>query len=398
MRPRNILLFILALCYILATRGTYALPPGQLTIEHGPYLVDPAENAITVVWFTNKASTSWVEYCGEESFGVFPVWGGYPQIARSSKHGLIDGNTKRHAIRITNLEPATKYRYRVVSKEILKFTPYEVLYGDTAVGEVLEFETLDPNKSDFSFGVITDLHERPAVLNTLLENTPMDSLDMMLYTGDMLNWMGHEDRIFESVVDISARHFAKEKPLVFVRGNHETRGPNARGLMQYFPHASGKYYYSFTHGSVHFIILDSGEDKPDDHPVYADLVDFDKYRSEQAAWLKKEIQSDKFKKALYKVVLFHVPLFAGSKKHGATDLTQKWGPVLNDGNIDLAINGHHHRYARIEKQEGKNAFPIFVIGQDMILRTDVSDKQLTLTVRDTEGKLIDKYVIPSKLR
>ena len=103
----------------------------------------------------------------------------------------------------------------------------------------------------------------------------------------------------------------------FVRGNHETRGPNARTLMTYFPHPSGKNYYSFNHGDVHFIILDSGEDKPDTHPVYAGIVDFDNYRTEQAEWLKKDINSEEFKKAKYKIAVYHIPLFTGSTKHGA---------------------------------------------------------------------------------
>ncbi len=40
--------------------------------------------------------------------------------------------------------------------------------------------------------------------------------------------------------------------------------------------------------------MDTGEDKPDTHPVYNGLADFDQYRSEQAQWLQKEVQSDEF--------------------------------------------------------------------------------------------------------
>jgi len=80
------------------------------------------------------------------------------------------------------------------------------------------------------------------------------------------------------------------------------------------------------------------------------------------------------------------------------DITKKWGPILNDANIDLVINGHHHRYSKIEKQEGKNRFPTLIVGKDMILRTDVSDKQLSLTLKDKDGKLVDSFIIPSKLK
>jgi len=339
-----------------------------------------------------------VEYSGDKRFGTFPTWGGYPKIAKSSHNGLIDANSKRHAIRITDLQPGTKYRYRIVSKDILQFNPYEVLYGDTVVGNVLEFETLDTGKAIFSFCVVTDVHERGAKLDTLLQTVAVDSIDMMFYTGDILNWIGEEKRIFNGFLDVSVKHFASEKPFIFTRGNHETRGPNARALYSYFPHTSGKFYYSFTQGNVYFIVLDSGEDKPDSHPVYAGLVDFDNYRDEQAKWLQNEVGKDDFKKALYKIVLSHIPVFSGSKGHGATDITEKWGPTLNNANIDLLISGHHHRYARIEKTDGKNLFPIIVLDQDMIIKTDVSSEKLVLTIKNIDGENVDRILIPTKIK
>ncbi len=368
----------------------------KLTITHGPYLIEPGENSITVVWFTNKKCVSWIEYCGDGNFGVFPTWGGYPQIAKSSSNGLIDANTKKHSIRIDHLKAGTKYRYRIVSKEILQYDPYEVLFGDSVVDDVLEFETLSPEKSSFSFGVVTDLHERADMLDTLLQLVPTDLMDMVFYTGDILNWIGSEDRIFKGFLDVSVDHFAKEKPFIFIRGNHETRGPNARKLFTYFPHSSGKYYYSFSQGNVRFIVLDSGEDKPDTHPVYAGLVDFDQYRTEQTEWLRQEVQSDEFLNAQYKIVMVHVPLFSGSKGHGAKDITEKWGGILNNADIDIAISGHHHRFSRIEPSEGKNQFPVLIVGKDMILKTDVSAKNLLFSVKDKNNQMVDEFSIESE--
>jgi hypothetical protein len=139
---RIVLLFF---CFTLL-QNNHVYAAEELIITHGPYLVEPGENSITVIWFTNKECVSWIEYCGENNFGVFPTWGGYPQIAKSSHNGLIDANTKMHSIRIVNLKAGTKYRYRVVSKEILQYDPYEVIFGDSVVDEILGFETLDPEK------------------------------------------------------------------------------------------------------------------------------------------------------------------------------------------------------------------------------------------------------------
>lgn len=362
-------------------------------ISHGPYLVDPAEDAMTVVWFTNENCVSWVEYAESRSSGTFPTWGGYPEIAKSSNQGLIDANTKKHIIRIEDLEPGKTYKYRVVSKEILKFGPYEVLYGETVVGDISQFTTLDPKATSFSFGVIADLHEDAKIVSDLNKISSLNAYDLMFLNGDILSWIGDEERIFNGFLDASVEHFAKEKPFIYIRGNHETRGANARGIMSYFPHSSGNNYYSFMHGDVHFIVMDSGEDKSDAHPVYAGLVDFDSFRSEQAEWLRKEVQSESFRNAGYRVVIFHMPLSDDSTRHGPYDIGQKWGPILNQANIDLVVNGHKHRYKRTAKNEGKYSFSTVVLGKRMILDTKVSDQNLTFSVKNTEGEIVDSFTI-----
>ncbi len=398
MRHIKKILPILIFCSALLLLGAFSFSQESLEITHGPYLIDPAEDSMTVVWFTSKKAVSWVEYSIEKNFGTFPTWGGYPEIAKSSRNGLIDANTLRHSIRIRNLEKGTKYKYRIMSKEILQFNPYEVLYGDSVVGEVHQFETLDLEKESFSFGAIADVHERGSELDGLLQNAEMDSLDIVFLTGDILNWLGDESRIFSGFLDVSVKHFASEKPFVYIRGNHETRGPMARDLMSYFPHSSGKFYYSLTQGDVFFIVLDAGEDKPDSHPVYAGLVDFDAYRTEQAEWLTKKVETEGFKRSLYKVVMIHIPLFSGSTKHGASDITTKFGPILNSAGIDLMISGHHHRFAVIKNEERGNQFPIVVLGQDMFLTTDVSEDRLSIRVTNKEGAEVDSFEVKAQNR
>ena len=394
-RLQNLLL-ILIFCSALLLPGSSSYAQENLEFTHGPYLLEPAENAMTVVWFTNKKAVSWVEYSTENNFGTFPTWGGYPEIAKSSNNGLIDANTLRHSIRITKLEKGTKYKYRVISKEILQFNPYEVLYGDSVVGAVHEFETLDLAKESFSFGAVADVHERGSELDGLLQHSEVQTLDIVFYTGDILNWLGDESRIFSGFLDVSVKHFASEKPFVYIRGNHETRGPMARDLMSYFPHTSGKFYTSFQQGEVFFIVLDAGEDKPDSHPVYAGLVDFDAYRTEQAEWLQQEVETEDFKASRYKVVMIHIPLFSGSTKHGASDITTKFGPIFNNAGIDLMISGHHHRFAIIKDGEKGNRFPIVILGQDMFLSTEVSKERLSIRVTDKEGALVEDLDVTAK--
>lgn len=387
-------IFIVCLILFVLNIGVYGNE--KLDITHGPYLIDQCEDAITIVWFTNNPSSSWVEYSGDKNFGTFPTWGGYPKIAKNSNHGLIDANTTKHVIRLENLSPGAIYKYRVNSREIRQFNPYEVLYGDTFASEVYSFETLNPQRSEFSFCVVADIHERASVLDTLLEIGDTEKMDMIFYTGDMLNWIGDENRIFDGMIDVSVKHFAKNKPFVYVRGNHETRGAKARKLFEYFPHHSNEFYYAFKQGETYFIILDVGEDKPDSHPVYAGLVDFDNYRDVQTEWLKKEVESDAFKNAKYKVVVNHIPLFTNSKGHGGEDATKKWGQILNKAKIDLMISGHHHQYAFIQKNKNGNKFPILVLGTDMILNADVNKNNMNLEMKNIDNSIEENITIKPK--
>lgn len=368
----------------------------KLEITHGPYLVDPVEDAMTVVWFTNENCYSWVEYSEYAPSGTFPTWGGYPKIAKSSTVGLIDANTKKHVIRIKNLEPGKRYKYRVNSKTVLQYDPYEVIYGETVVGDFYEFSTMDPVTSDFSFGVVADLHENAVILDELNSIKPLEEFDMMFLNGDFLNWIGEEERIFSGFLDAAVKTFATETPFIFIRGNHETRGPGAREVMSYFPHHSGQNYYSLDHGGVHFVILDGGEDKPDDHPVYAGMADFDSYRSEQAEWLREEVQTDAFRKAAYRIVITHMPMSTDPGRHGSYDIYEKWGPILNQANVDLMINGHKHRYNWIEAGEEEYNFPTIVLGKEMIMDTKVSGQRLDVSVTNTEGKIVDAFVIKKR--
>ncbi|MCU4177589.1 metallophosphoesterase [Carboxylicivirga sp. N1Y90] len=390
------LVSVLTVWLLIATSMLAQNENEQLEISHGPYLIEPGFDCITINWTTNKACQSWVEFCGDTNLGTFPKWGGYPEKVYPSNQGLLEANTTLHSVRLIGLEPGTIYRYRVMSKEILQYNPYEVIYGDTAAGEIFEFETLSNAVSEFSFAAISDIHERSKELDKLLSMTSPDSIAMMFYVGDMLNWIGDEERIFNGMVDVSVDRFATTKPMILARGNHETRGPEARKLFSYFPHSSGQYYFAFTQGEVRFIILDPGEDKTDDHPVYAGLVDFDNYRTEQEKWLEKEVKSEAFLKAKYKLVMCHIPPFSKSTAHGATDITKKWGGIFNSAKIDLIISGHHHRYSLIDSDANKNNMPVVILGQDMLLNADVKANAINIQVNDIEGNEVDAITVKSK--
>jgi len=397
---RRYLFHVCLLVMILIAGETRSLADvagsGGLRVTHGPYLQQPGPDSMTVVWFTNKNCFSWVEYGTGENFRTFPKWGSLPRTAVSSRHGLIQANTTRHVVTLSGLEPGRTYPYRVVSREILQFEPYEVIYGDTVVGGIHRFHTLDPKKTETSFHVFQDIHGDAELLSGMLDGISWDKAGLVFFNGDTLSHLESEEGIFNGFLDAGVHGFAREIPFVYVRGNHDTRGILARRLPDYFPPRNGRYYYALDDGPVHFIILDSGEDKPDDAPVYAGLADFDSYRERQAEWLRAEIESEAFREAAFRVVIFHIPPFG--RGHGAQEVTRLWNPILEQGEVDLVICGHLHRFSRIDPEPGRHGFPIVVGPARGRVRGDVSGELLTLTVRDAEGKEMDRLLIKSRRR
>ena len=99
------------------------------------------------------------------------------------------------------------------------------------------------------------------------------------------------EQLFKDYLDASAALFAAGTPILFTRGNHETRGVFADSLGDYFPGRDGRFYGIYRYGDVCILLLDCGEDKPDDHAEYNGLADYDAYRAEECAWLKKAVRS-----------------------------------------------------------------------------------------------------------
>jgi len=390
-RPRFQFKFAAIVPNIALAFGTVAQEP-DFALTHGPYLQQLTDTSVMIIWLTNDRAVSWVEYGTGENLVNFPTYGSVVQTARSSSHGLVDAYTTLHRVLISGLQPSTQYRYRVFSKQILEFQPYEVTYGASTASRVHYFTTLDPDKGSFSFVVLNDIHQDTTKLDRALRDLRWDDIDLVFYNGDIIDYYDDDSQLFDGFLDTSVRRFASEIPLILVRGNHESRGRNARRLIDFFPTRNGRFYYSFNHGSVHFIVLDSGEDKEDSHPVYAGLAAFDEYRQEQAAWLGTDIQTAASRSARFRVALFHIPPF-GARGHGATHVSELWNGVLNEAGVDLVINGHTHRFTRLAPEVGKNMYPILINGRDMLTRVDVLEDGLKVIVSQLGGAIVDTFTI-----
>src|SRR5690606_6144550 len=143
-----------------------------------------------------------------------------------------------------------------------------------------------------------------------------ESYDFVVFNGDTFNYQTGEQQIINHLINPISKLFATEKPFIMVRGNHETRGEYARAFKDYFVYPQDEYYFNFQQGSVHFIVLDTGEDKPDNDPAYAGIVNFDSFREKQAIWLEDVLKRKASKKSPFNVVFMHIPTYHSGDWHG----------------------------------------------------------------------------------
>ena len=358
----------------------------EFQIVCGPYLQRITDTEATIVWLTNKNAVSWVELAPDDSTHFYAKE--RPQYFQTRIGKKEVGTT--HAVPLKNLEPGTFYRYRIYSQEVLGGNGSSTQYGKIVATKIfqsnpLRFKTLDMKKTAFSFEMVNDIHENNELLSSLLNNVKSEKVDFVIYNGDMVSDMRSAEKVPDGFLSKSAEMFAAEIPFYMARGNHETRGLFADTYMNYFPSPTGLPYYSFQQGSTFFIVLDSGEDKPDSDIEYGGLAAFDAYRMEEAEWLKKLVAGDAYKAAKHKIVIVHMPPMP-NHWHGPTMVKDIFVPILNEAGVDLMLCGHLHKHFYYDKNYGGCQFPVLINANKNKVRVDVSENSLLVKALNAENK------------
>lgn len=353
-----------------------------------PYLQAVNPTSMSVRFLTARPSYSWVEY-GEN--------GAFDKKAHTTIDGLVDAFNRVHEVLLEGLQPGKTYNYRVISKDILEFQPYKLTYGETIKSEAFTFSTIYPGAPEVSWLVFNDIHDRPASFQHLMNNNKDFAYDYVFLNGDMFDYQTDEQQIIDHLLTPCTTCFASSKPMMFVRGNHETRGKYARNLKDYFTNPGGQYF-SFQWGPVFAIALDTGEDKPDDAAVYAGIVDFDHYREQQAVWLEQQLQSKACKKAKYKVVMMHIPPHYSGDWHGTLHCRKLFSPLFDKYKVDLVISGHTHKYGVHPPVPGTHNYPIVIgggpkDGNRTLIRVKADQRALTLQMLGDDGAEVGKYEV-----
>lgn len=348
-----------------------------------PYLQNPVDNGMTIMWQTNVPVYSWVEY-GTDTTQL--------QKVHLLRDGQVICNDRNHKIRLTDLSPGQKYYYRVCSREIMLYQAYYKEFGETAVSPFYSFALPKPDQKDFTALIFNDLHKQQATFDALLQQVKEIPYDLVFFNGDCIDDPANEDQALEHLSQYCAKADAAQKPAFFLRGNHEIRNAYSIGLRDLFDYVNDEVYSAFNWGDTRFVLFDCGEDKPDTTWVYYGLNDFTQLRVDQRAFLKKEIAGKEFKKATKRVLIGHIPIYGIGE--GYSPSTELWSDVLAKAPFNVSLSGHMHRYAFHPKGTVKNnPFPEVIGGAPQLDRATVmilrkKGASLTLTVMNAKGETL----------
>ena len=367
----------------LAQDESYQVFDTRPVITEGPYLVATGETTATIVWLTDTPSHAKV---------LFGPDGDLSGVAEPQVDGLVPVGT-HHVVHLQDLSPGTTYDYEVVATRVVKLNAYWPDKGLDVRSGPHSFTTFDRNSPTVSFSVVTDTHEDVGRINALNEAIDWDSTEFLVHAGDAFHWIGTEEHLFRAWLRPTLEGLGHNKSLVFLRGNHETRGPFARQFRDYLPTPEGRFYYARDAGPLHLIVLDTGEDKPDDTNVYAELNQTVPYRAAELAWFQEHVRTTpRVSEAPFRVILMHQPGWGW-----LADGPEAWMETANEAGIDLVISGHRHRFVYTPPgPDVEHSYHLLVLDQDQIAKVDATTAELRVLVTGLDGNVVHTLVIPRR--
>ena len=295
-----------------------------------PMVIDRGDG-YSVVFATTDAGTGYIEYAYEgENYRVF-----------DSVDGRIEHDSMIHSVFVP-YEHLDGNSYRVGSERVYQSYGYGARKGREIVSPEFTFTAV---RGDIQrYLCISDWHTYMKLAWDAIGH--LGEYDGVLMLGDAVPELGYEENAAEYIVRFGGELTNGGKPVVFIRGNHETRG-------EYSPKLSGAlgldgFNREINAGKYRFIALDSGEDKADDHPEYGGLADFKKEREKMVEYIEGLEYAD------YTVALCHSPELCREE-----ELSERAFEGLTKAGASVLLSGDWH-ILRLDGEE--RDFPVFIDG------------------------------------
>lgn len=250
------------------------LNPYKITSE--PMVIDNGEG-YSVVFSTSGCGTGYIEYTYEgKDYKVVDQTG-----------GRLNADSKIHSMNVP-YEHLKNNSYKVGSVRVIEQFSYGSRLGKEVVSGDYTFTC--PESDSQTWLIISDWHTMLDEAYDAISYT--GDYDAVILLGDSTPGVDFEEQVVTNTVQFGGKVSGGTKPVLYVRGNHETRGAYAGKLMTRL--GLDSFYYTSDIGPYSFVVLDSGEDKEDSHSEYGGMTDYNTSRANMIEWLKGvEVKNEK---------------------------------------------------------------------------------------------------------
>jgi len=195
-----------------------------------------------------------------------------------------------------------------------------------------------------NYYAISDVHN---ILKTPVQAASYfgEDLDFLINCGDQVSWIDRTSDL-EETFRMCGKITKGEVPVIYARGNHETKGIKAHEFHNYVGSNGTDFYFTFRIKNIWGVVLDVGEDHADDFVEYYGAAKFDAYRDEQTAFLDEILANANTEFNApgvdYRIAVCHIPLTIKYSNDHAGAWKDAWIERLNQMNLTLLFGGHTH--------------------------------------------------------
>lgn len=316
-----------ALDYV--TPGGYVRLPGAPVITAGPAVFEMGDG-YAILWATSVKGSGWVTYTFE----------GKDYTVYDAASGNIRTNDTVHVVKVPKAH-LDGNAYQVHSQTVLFKFGYTALKGAVVSSGRRKFRGYH-GQEEIQILAVSDVHGHKKEMFAACRALRPEQADLLLLGGDITTTdLTAKAQMVKDIIGTASALSRGRYPVIYARGNHETRGEFAASLKRYFPTETGELYFTFRYGPVAAIVIDPGEDKADDHIEYSGLVDFEAYRQQEYRWLR-QLQPAWAQGAQYRLAISHFPSLSD---HFSMD----WSAELRRLGTQLQLSGHTHDLVLTEK-------------------------------------------------
>ena len=339
---KRVLAFICAIVLCIGIMPAFAFAAGgEIAVTYQPSVFDVGQ-CYNIVWVTDANAVAYVEYQYEGvSYRVY-----------DQQSGIVRTDDNIHVVSVQK-EHLDNNTYTAYATKVESVSAYGIEYGQTVSCEPIYFKGYH-GQEQFNIFSLSDIHADTEVVErtaAMLEGEP----DILVLLGDINSYLQTESDFTNYVLDAAHRISGGSIPILYTRGNHETRGAYAPYIIPYFRSYTGQMYFKTDYGPISIAVLDTGEDKVDTHVEYSGLVDYASYRAEENEWLENEFEHTEGAK--YKLAFAHINSIFDHFGYN-------WYQTLVEKGTQLITCGHIHQARMLTSEYNSliDSIPIFSDG------------------------------------